>query len=54
MDVKSPIIPAMVRSWIQEMLDRKERPQTRQNRFLMLEATHRVIGKALDDYNLRK
>jgi len=54
MDVKTQVVPAMIRSWIAEMLDKKERPQTRQNRYLMLEAAHQVIGKALDTYNMSK
>jgi len=48
------IVPAMVISWIEEMRDNKQNRNSRENRYLMLEYTHRVIGKALSDYKVSK
>ena len=55
MNLKSNlVVPAMVMSWIEEMRDKSQGRNSRDNRYLMLEYTHRVIGKALDDYKLGK
>jgi len=51
---KNPVVPAMVRSWIEDMLDNKQNANMRQNRYMMLEYTHRVIGKALDLHRIKK
>lgn len=51
---KNPVVPAMVRSWIEDMLDHKQNANMRQNRYMMLEYTHRVIGQALEKYRVRQ
>lgn len=53
-DMKSHVVPAMIKSWIDEMMNKKEQPTTRDNRYMMLEYTHRVIGQALHQYESRK
>jgi len=53
-EVKNPVLPAMVRSWMEDMLDTKQNKNTRQNRYMMLEYCHRMIGKALDQYRASK
>lgn len=46
------IVPAMIKSWVDDMLDPSANAQHKHNRYLMLEYTHRYIGKALNTYTL--
>lgn len=50
--MSNQIIPAMISSWIQEMLDPKESRTSRENRYLMLEYIHNHIAQALEKYKI--
>ena len=48
------LVPPMIRSMVEGMLDKKQPFNHRENRYMMLEYVHRYIGKALDEYLVNK
>jgi hypothetical protein len=52
MQYNSNLVPPIIQNWISDMLNKSHNKQHRHNTYMMLEYVHRVLGKALDEYNV--
>lgn len=50
--MNNQVIPAMIKDWIYQMMNKDESDQSRYNRYMMLQYVYKVIGEAIEKYEL--